>query len=125
MRVATQRLDDAGFLSGHRNTAAIYLAGYSVECSLKALLLSTYMISKQRQVVESFRGDKGHSFESLKARYVRRAGTGIPAKLARSFARVNSWSTDLRYDPGMTPLIETLGFLQAAEEILEWVNQRL
>jgi len=39
--VAKQRFDDALLLlEMGRTTAAVYLAGYSVECMLKALILS-------------------------------------------------------------------------------------
>jgi hypothetical protein len=40
-RAAKQRFDDALLLLAmERTTAAVYLAGYSVECMLKALILS-------------------------------------------------------------------------------------
>ena len=39
-RAAGQRLDDAAYLlDGARTTACVYLAGYCVECMLKALIV--------------------------------------------------------------------------------------
>jgi len=125
IRVAKQRLDDAKFLLGHRNTASIYLAGYAVECTLKALLLSVVSPAKTRTVLDSFRGDRGHNFEWLKAQYIKRGGAAFPPVISKRFARVNSWKTDLRYDPGTSALSDAEGFLLASEEILRWADERL
>jgi HEPN domain-containing protein len=124
-RVAKQRLDDARFLLGYRNTASIYLAGYAVECTLKALLLSVTPASKVGKIVDTFRGERGHNLEWLKAQYIRHGGAAFPAALSRKFARVNSWRTDIRYDPGTSLLSDAEEFFQAAEEILRWANERL
>ena len=125
LRVATQRLDDARFLLGYRNTASIYLAGYAVECTLKALLLSVTPTSKVSKILDSFRGQRGHNLEWLKAQYIKHGGSAFPALISRKFARVNSWKTDIRYDPGTSLLSDAEGFFQAAEEIPRWANERL
>jgi len=39
-QAAKQRFEDALFLLAGRRTAAVYLAGYAVECMLKTLILS-------------------------------------------------------------------------------------
>lgn len=67
--VAKQRSDDARFLLGHRNTVAVYLAGYAVECILKALWLSRIPFRDRAKQVEVFRGEKAHNLEWLKAQY--------------------------------------------------------
>jgi HEPN domain-containing protein len=125
IRVAKQRFDDARFLLGYRNTASIYLAGYAVECTLKALLLSVVPLSKNATVLDSFRGERGHNFEWLKAQYIRQGGAIFPPAISRKFARVNSWKTDIRYDPGTTLLSEAEEFFLAAEMILRWADERL
>jgi len=125
LRVAKQRLDDAKFLLGYRNTASIYLAGYAVECTLKALLLSVTPTSKISKILESFRGERGHNFEWLKAQYIKHGGAVFPGVISRKFARVNSWKTDIRYDPGTSTLSDAEEFFQASEEILRWANERL
>ena len=120
IRVAKQRFDDAKFLLDYRNTASIYLAGYAVECTLKALLLSTVSLSRTPTVLDSFRDERGHNFEWLKAQYIKRGGAIFPPDISRKFARVNSWKTDIRYDPGTSPLSQAEEFLLAAEVILRW-----
>ncbi len=125
IRVARQRFDDAKFLLGYRNTASIYLAGYAVECTLKALLMSVTPLSKTSDVLSSFRGERGHNLEWLKKQYIKKGGAVFPPEISRKFARVNSWKTDLRYDPGTSTLAEAEGFLDASETILRWAGERL
>jgi hypothetical protein len=125
IRVAKQRFDDASFLLGHRNKASIYLAGYAVECALKALLLSVTPLSKTQGVLKSFRGERGHNLEWLKKQYIKGGGAKFPPIISMKFARVNSWNTDLRYDPGTSTLGEAQEFFLAAEAILRWADERL
>ncbi len=124
-RVAVQRFEEAQILHGEHDlgTAAVYLAGYSVECALKALLLSTYPAGRCKKVIESFRGKAGHDFESLKAKYLRRPNaTTFPSALIGSFSVVRSWDTELRYKPGVTPAAEVKRFLAAVEQIMTWTK---
>jgi hypothetical protein len=123
--VAKQRYDDARFLLGHRNTAAIYLAGYAVECVLKALWLSRVPPRGRAKQVESFRGEKGHDLEWLKVQYLRRGGEAFPPAIAKAFGRVKSWGTHLRYNPGAAKARNAVEFLRAVEELIEWANERL
>jgi HEPN domain-containing protein len=125
-RVALQRFEDAQLLfDGGRNTGAIYLAGYAVECTLKALLLSATPTSKIPKVLDSFRGGQGHDLEWLKRQYIKGGGSIFPSTIARKFARVNSWKTDIRYEPGTSLLRDAEEFLQAAEAVLSWAGERL
>jgi len=123
--IATQRFDDARFLLGHRNTAAIELAGYAAECILKALWLSRVPRRTTAKVLGAYRGDKGHNLEWLKVQYRRAGGEAFPVEISRAFARVNTWNTDLRYNPGTTLHGEAEMFLRAVEEIIEWAQGRL
>ena len=62
-RAAFQRLDDAQFLKdAARTTAAVYLAGYSVECIIKALILSVVPEAQHSEVLVLFRGARAHDF---------------------------------------------------------------
>ena len=62
-RSAKQRYDDAQFLlEGKRTTGAGYLAGYSDECILKALILERIPRKQRAEMLESFRGAKAHDF---------------------------------------------------------------
>ncbi len=82
-RVAYQRLDDGNALLGiDRPRAAVYLAGYAVECILKALLLTKTPASKRAEVLATFRGSVAHSIDWLRAQLARRIGK-LPVGAAR------------------------------------------
>jgi hypothetical protein len=123
--VAKHRYEDAQFLLGYRNTAAIYLAGYAVECILKALWLSRVPARGRAKLVESFSVARAHNLEWLKAQYKKQGGEDFSPSIARAFARVNVWSTDLRYNPGTAKLRDAQEFLRAVEEIIVWAKGKL
>lgn len=125
-RCASQRFDEAGVLygTGYR-TGAVYLAGYGVECMLKALILSVTPPSQDQAAVESFRGKAGHRYDILRARYLKKRGASIPRHVGRAFALVETWSTELRYSPAEIKEREAREFLNAAKVIMEWADGRL
>lgn len=124
-RVALQRLEDAEILlANDRTTAAMYLAGYAVECSLKALLLAAAPRARHPQILKSFYGKIGHDLEWLR-RELRRHAVILPAEVARHLRRVANWSTDLRYEAGRRAARETRVFLEATAQVLQWVEGRL
>jgi hypothetical protein len=127
-RAAMQRMDDARFLleKGGRTNTAVYLAGYSVECVLKALLISALPAKKQDEIIEEFRKrGQGHSFDWLKHQYQKAGGAAFPSTIQRSFVTVSTWGTDLRYETGSIKLKEAEAFLAAAEAILAWADRRM
>jgi HEPN domain-containing protein len=122
-----QRFEDAQLLfKYHKTTGAVYLAGYGVECFLKALVLSAIAnLDARAKMLKSFHGARAHDFEWLKKRYLDHAGASIPPEIARHFAFVNTWSTDMRYKPGSVRDRDAKKFLDAAEKIIEWAKGRL
>jgi HEPN domain-containing protein len=121
-KLADQRFDEAEFLFEHSyTTVTVYLAGYAVECVLKALLLSRTPSSEQKNLFDSFRGNKAHSFESLKNQ-LRKKGVAWPASLAKAFTDVSQWSTEWRYKAGRIPHEEAEEFLKATSELLKWAK---
>ena len=75
-RMAQQRCDDALLLlEMGRTTAAIYLAGYSVECMLKALILAVVPRGQEGEVLSMFRGARAHDYEWLLRLYTEKWGT--------------------------------------------------
>jgi HEPN domain-containing protein len=123
---ARQRFKDASFLlQMGRTTGAVYLAGYSVECMLKALVLSVTPKSGRKTVLESFCGSKAHDYGWLKARYLERQVPGIPSEISKKFSLVNTWSTALRYKAGSVKVSEARSFFKAAEQIINWADGRL
>jgi HEPN domain-containing protein len=126
-RAAMQRIDDARFLleKGERTNAAVYLAGYSVECVLKALLISSLPATKHDKIIGEFRKrGQGHDFDWLKHKYQHAGGATFPATIQRSFITVSTWGTDLRYETGTIKRKEAEAFLSAAEAIVRWADRR-
>jgi HEPN domain-containing protein len=125
-RVARQRFDDAQLLlNGERNTGAVYLAGYVVECGLKALLLSAVSASECIEVLDSFRGNDGHNLDSLKAKYLKRQPASFPKAILGHLTLINNWTTSLRYMPANESPNEARRFLASTEVILRWIEGRI
>jgi HEPN domain-containing protein len=125
-RAAKQRFDDALLLlEMERTTAAVYLAGYSVECMLKALILSAVPPAQEAAFLTRFRGARAHDYEWLLELYAEQGGARLPASVVPHFARVNSWSTDMRYTPGTIAAHEAQAFVAAAIAIMTWADGRL
>ena len=125
-RAAKQRFEDAEFLSDvERTTAAVYLAGYSVECILKAMILAIVPRAREAEILAMFRGARAHDYDWLLRLYTERGGPKMPPEVVPHFARVNTWSTDMRYSPGTIASRDAKAFLDSAVEILTWADGRL
>ncbi|MBI1901835.1 MAG: HEPN domain-containing protein [Planctomycetia bacterium] len=126
-QAAKQRFLDAQFLfEAERTTASVYLAGYVIECTLKALVLSAISNSARRaETLRSFRGARAHDFEWLMQRYREQGGSLPPKEIARDLSLVTVWSTDMRYNPGTMKAREAAAFLKAAERIMSWADGRM
>ena len=125
-RAAKQRSDDAELLlAAGRTTGAIYLAGYTVECFLKALLLSSVAPPLRRQLLQEFRGGWAHNLEWLGGLYRQHVGAVIPRSVSRHLSRVASWSTDLRYATGTLKRRDADEFMESVVAIAAWADGRM
>lgn len=125
-RASLQRFEDAEFLFDvERTTAAVYLAGYSVECILKALIFTTVPRSQESEILAMFRGRRAHDYDWLLRLYRQRGGADLPPNFIPHFARVNTWTTDMRYSPGIIALRDAKAFLDSSVELINWANGRL
>jgi HEPN domain-containing protein len=128
-RAAGQRLEDAAFLlDAARTLAAVYLAGYCVECLWKALIITQAGKDKKEEVLDEFRGAGAHSYDFLRSLYYKYGGQPPPKRdkaLANAFVIVGSWRTDLRYNPGTWPADDAEEFLEAVRRIWDWADGRL
>lgn len=125
-RCALQRHDDAQvLLRAAHTTGAVYLAGYSIECILKALVLADLRQADRTTMLNSFQGARAHHFGWLRTQYLENGGARFPRDITEAFTLVNDWSTDLRYLPRTLRSEEAEGFLAAAERILRWADGRL
>ena len=121
-----QRFDDALLLlEMERTTAAVYLAGYSVECMLKALILSAIPQGQAEEILGMFRGARAHDYEWLMRLYTEKGGARLSPHVIPHFARVNSWSTDMRYAPGAIAAREAKAFMDSVTELITWADGRL
>ncbi len=124
-RAADQRLTTAEFLRDNRyNLDAMYLAGYAIECTLKALILELTPVSQRPDTLKKITaGRQMHDFEVL-AGILKNVGQRLPVSLVKKYRRYE-WTTALRYETGRTPSGETRGFLKVAKETCDWVKEKL
>lgn len=125
-RCVFQRYEDAQILlRADHTTGAVYLAGYGVECILKALVLAALGPAARTATLQSFRGARAHDFEWLRTQYFENGGSRFPREITADFTLVNDWSTDLRYSPRTLKADEAKEFLAAAHRIIRWADGRL
>jgi hypothetical protein len=124
-RAAAQRLTTAETLLREKLTLdAQYLGGYTVECSLKALILElTPDTDKADKLKEITAGAKMHRPDILLGE-LRNLGVALPLVLAKRMRRFD-WTTDLRYETGRRDTGETTAFLTTAKAIYDWVEGQL
>ena len=124
LRVATLRFAEAERLRGLGLTlAAVYLAGYAVECVLKALL-SAHPEHRQAAELAQFRGQSAHDYSALLARY--RAATGgrrQPQEVTQSLIILGGWKTDLRYRPVADYDGDVDSFFASARVVSDWARR--
>jgi HEPN domain-containing protein len=124
-RAARQRLNTAEFLFRRSyNLDAMYLAGYTIECALKALILEvTPAQDRPATFTKITAGSQMHYPETLGG-ILKDLGHPIPLQLVKRIRR-SGWSTDLRYESGRTDTSETGGFLKTAKAVYDWVEGQL
>jgi len=124
-RAAMQRYTTAEFLLENKyNLDAMYLGGYTVECTLKALILDATPEDDREGMFDRIcSGHQMHYPETLKAILVD-LGRPIPLDLVRRFRR-SGWSTALRSETGRRDTGETRGFLKTARMVYDWVEEQL
>lgn len=124
-RCAILRLEEAEvLLRADYTTGAVYLAGYGVECMLKALILSITPRERTSAVLESFRGRRAHDYNWLQSEYRLSGGARSPREVTRAFTLVDEWSTDLRYAVGLKSERDARAFLEACKAIMSWAEGR-
>lgn len=80
-RCAFQRYEEAEVLfKAEFTTGAVYLAGYGIECILKALVLMAVPAGSRPDMLKSFRGNKAHEYEWLRSLYPPTAEHGFRAR---------------------------------------------
>ena len=124
-KAAAQRLTTAETLLREKRTLdAQYIGGYAVECSLKALIVElTPDPDKPDKLRRITAGASMHRPNVLLGE-LRNLGVALPLDIAKRMRRFD-WTTDLRYETGRRDTGETIGFLNTAKAIYDWVEGQL
>lgn len=100
---------------------AQYIGGYTVECSLKALILHRTPEADRPETLKRIcSGSRMHRSDVLLGE-LRDLGVALPLELAKRMRRFD-WTTDLRYETGRRDTGETVAFLKTTKIISEWVE---
>jgi hypothetical protein len=115
IQVANERAADAQALQPHRgqSTGPVYMAGYAVECALKAYLV-------RNGIPFPSGGSGGHDLRGLWARSGFRLFDIKDSTGAKSFY-LQSWSTDLRYQVAYDSGITTAELVNGACALMSWL----
>jgi HEPN domain-containing protein len=124
-RAAAQRLTTAEILFREKLTLdAQYLGGYTVECSLKALIIElTPKADRAEKLKGLTAGSKMHRPEVLLGE-LRLLGVLLPPTLPKRMRRFD-WTTDIRYETGRRDTGETAALLRTAKAVYGWVEKQL
>jgi hypothetical protein len=124
-RVAAKRLIAAETLLRETLTLdAQYIGGYTVECSLKALILEKTPVAQRPVKLKLITaGSKMHRADIVLGE-LRVLGVRPPLDIVKRMRRFD-WTTDLRYEVGRRNTGETIGFLKTAKVIYDWVGSQL
>ncbi|MFO0968602.1 MAG: HEPN domain-containing protein [Gemmataceae bacterium] len=109
-----------------RAAEAIYLGGYAAECILKARLLSRVRPKRHSRLLEQFKSRFRHDLEAQREALQRgKKPVHLPEEEMRSFRRIRrTWSSTLRYDPGMKKTEDAEVLLESVFALLQWVLRR-
>lgn len=105
---------------------AMYLAGYAIECKIKAIAMEIYGALTLEELIEKTKIDKdiaySHGLEALinqlpfKERFHR-------SEEWKDFAsHVNTWKTSWRYDPKRPREGKAKAFLDAVDRVYGWLE---
>ena len=127
-RAAAKRREAARILCSHQPahfTDAVYLAGYTAECMLKALWLRSIPKRVQPELIaDQFRGQRGHNLVMLWEQ-LQKLGVSAPRNVRTAVRRVSAWTTDIRYRASEFDPEEATDFLAAVDTLTAWVKGRL
>jgi hypothetical protein len=119
-----RRVEATILIRADQPTGAVYLAGYVVECMLKALNIENEPADQQGIRLEELTR-VGHNLTRLLELYLQEGGSRPPPDVARAFTLVSDWSSEIRYDPKDVKPAEAERFLKAVDVFYRWVDRRL
>lgn len=124
-KVAGQRLNTAEVLLRERLTLdAQYIGGYTVECSLKALILHVTPPPDRPDVLARITSGATMHRPDILLGKLRDLGILLPPEVAKRMRRFD-WTTDLRYESGRRDTGETIAFVRTAKAVYDWAEGQL
>ena len=126
-RAAAQRLTTAETLLREKLTLdAQYIGGYTVECSLKALILElTPAADKPDMLRRLTSGARMHRPDVLLGELRNLRSRSSPRPRPEGMRASFDWTTDLRYETGRRDTGETTALLRTAKAIYDRVEGQL
>jgi len=113
----------------------MYLAGYSIECKLKARLMEVYNLDKLEQLEDEIKQRVGypvdvftHSIEvlfGLTGARDRMLGDPKRPTALRSYHRCNAWSPAWRYKPDDGSEDDCKTFMDAVEDFGKFIDHNV
>jgi HEPN domain-containing protein len=129
-----RRADADALFEKRRWRGAMYLAGYAIECLIKAKLMERFKQSnledletelKRRHVIP----DRSSLFDHRIELYVGASGRLDALRsdnaLWRSFNIANRWIPSWRYNPDLSNRADAEDFLFAVDAMLEWIRNNV
>lgn len=135
-KAALKRLIDARSLQSQKRwRGAMYLAGYSIECKLKARLMEMYDIDKLELLEEEIERKVGHRVNVFTHSIELLFGlTGVRDRLLndpkkpstlRSYQQCNTWRPAWRYKPDDGAEGDCKTFMEAIQEFSEFIDKNV
>jgi hypothetical protein len=136
-KVAHHRRDDAqALLQQERWRGAMYMAGYAIECTIKAKLMKVFKkrTLEDLEVELKRRGlipDRTSLFDHRIELYMRASGRLDTLKgkgkepLWQSFNVANQWLPSWRYNPDQSNRPDAEDFLSAVDTMLKWIRNNI
>lgn len=117
--VANERAADAEAMKTQRATSVgpVYMAGYAIECSLKALL------QRQGKSFPSY-GQEGHNLRGLWEASGFRLSDLHDLNGTKAFF-IRQWSTDLRYESSLVGSLQVAELVDGARDLTGWIQARV
>ena len=134
-KAVVHRFKDAEVLLANRRwRAAMYLAGYAVECCLKAKLMKKYDCDHMKDLGAELekRGKLSeandiytHSLELLMRLTDRLQTLQTDAERWRQFSTINRWVPAWRYASSQSNEDDASDFLEATDAVVRWIDHNV
>lgn len=126
-KAALHRRKDAGvLLAQHRFLGAMYLAGYAIECKLKAKLIYQLRVLTLEELEHKMGAAlRIHNLEELASNLMGWKQALTQSKFKRNWSHVRVWSVTWRYDREVSDPAKAEKFIASVDEVLKWLENNV